>query len=69
MIEREGVAEPIDLAIIGDEARVVEEVQQLRECGAAEVAIVPIPTGAPHDIERTIATQGHPTTRLEHRHR
>ncbi len=38
--------------------RTIAEILRLRECGANEVAIVPMPVGAPGDMERTIATLG-----------
>ena len=56
MLEREGVAGPADLAIIGDEAQVIEGLLRLRDCGSTELAIVPV--GSPEDTERTIATLG-----------
>jgi alkanesulfonate monooxygenase SsuD/methylene tetrahydromethanopterin reductase-like flavin-dependent oxidoreductase (luciferase family) len=53
MLDREGVAGPADIALVGDAATVEAELRRLADTGVTEVMAVPFPAdeGA---IERTL---------------
>jgi alkanesulfonate monooxygenase SsuD/methylene tetrahydromethanopterin reductase-like flavin-dependent oxidoreductase (luciferase family) len=56
MLDREGLAEPADAALIGDEAVVEKELQRYADAGATEFQLCPIGTAA--DQARTIELFG-----------
>ncbi len=53
MLDREGVAGPAELSIVGDEAAVRTEIQRLRDAGVTDfsAAIVPVEEGS---VETTL---------------
>jgi 5,10-methylenetetrahydromethanopterin reductase len=53
MLDREGVAGPAELSIVGDEAAVRSEIQRLRDAGVTDfnAAIVPVEEGS---VETTL---------------
>jgi F420-dependent oxidoreductase-like protein len=54
MLDREGAEGPADVAIVGDESSVGEQLERLAEAGASEFLAVPFPVeGDPEAIERT----------------
>ena len=56
MLDREGVADPVDIAIIGSEQHAQEAVASLLNGGATDV--VAIPVGTPDERDITRATLG-----------
>jgi alkanesulfonate monooxygenase SsuD/methylene tetrahydromethanopterin reductase-like flavin-dependent oxidoreductase (luciferase family) len=52
VLDREGVAGPADVSIVGNEASVTGQLQHLAEVGATD--FVAIPTGATDDRRRTL---------------
>jgi F420-dependent oxidoreductase-like protein len=56
MLNREGVASPADISIIGNETEVVAGVERLSNCGATEVAVSPF--GSPEEVAATRAALG-----------
>jgi F420-dependent oxidoreductase-like protein len=52
MLDREGVADPADLAIVGDEATVARQLQQYADAGVTEFLAYPF--GSPEERARTI---------------
>jgi F420-dependent oxidoreductase-like protein len=57
MLDREGVDGPADVAMIGDESAVGEQIAALRSLGATDFLAAPFPVGAdaPASVERTRA--------------
>jgi 5,10-methylenetetrahydromethanopterin reductase len=54
MLDREGAEGPADVAIVGDESGVGEQLEGLAEAGASEFLAVPFPVdGDPDAVERT----------------
>jgi F420-dependent oxidoreductase-like protein len=54
MLDREGAEGPADVAIVGDESDVGEQLDRLAEAGASEFLAVPFPVeGDPDAVERT----------------
>jgi alkanesulfonate monooxygenase SsuD/methylene tetrahydromethanopterin reductase-like flavin-dependent oxidoreductase (luciferase family) len=49
MLDREGGKDPADVAIIGDEDAVAEQIQALAGIGVTDYVAVPFPVGAPED--------------------
>ena len=58
MLDREGAAGPGDVAIVGDEASVLGQLETLAAAGATEFGAAPFPVGGDRQasIERTRAT-------------
>lgn len=57
MLDREGAAGPADVAMVGDESAVGEQIARLREVGVTDFLGAPFPVGAdgPASVERTRA--------------
>jgi 5,10-methylenetetrahydromethanopterin reductase len=55
MLDREGVEGPADVAIVGDESAVGEQIDRLREIGVTDYLAIPYPVGsdAVASVERT----------------
>jgi F420-dependent oxidoreductase-like protein len=55
MLDREGVEGPADVAIVGDESALGEQVERLREIGVTDYLAIPYPVGgdALASVERT----------------
>jgi alkanesulfonate monooxygenase SsuD/methylene tetrahydromethanopterin reductase-like flavin-dependent oxidoreductase (luciferase family) len=45
MLDREGVEGPADVALVGDEAAVGEQIERLREMGVTDFLAAPFPVG------------------------
>jgi alkanesulfonate monooxygenase SsuD/methylene tetrahydromethanopterin reductase-like flavin-dependent oxidoreductase (luciferase family) len=54
MFEREGVDGPGQISLVGDEARVADQLRQLADAGATDFAALEI-TGTPDEQARTRA--------------
>ena len=52
MLDREGAANPGDIAIVGDEAALTAGVQRVRDAGATDLQVAAF--GSPAEIERTL---------------
>lgn len=57
MLDREGAQGPADVAVVGDEAAVARQLDELKQAGATDFVASPFPVGAdkPASIERTRA--------------
>lgn len=57
MLDREGAEGPADVALVGDESTVGEQLERLRAAGATDFLAAPFPVGAdaPASLERTRA--------------
>ena len=57
MLDREGAEGPADVAMVGDESAVGEQIARLRECGVTDFLASPFPVGADAaaSVERTRA--------------
>ncbi len=58
MLDIEDAAGPADVAIVGDEAEVEQQIRDIASAGATDLVGVPFPVGDDHDasMSRTIAT-------------
>ena len=52
MLDREGAANPGDIAIVGDEAALTAGVQRIKDAGATDLEVAPF--GSPEEVDRTI---------------
>ena len=52
MLDREGAANPGDIAMVGDEAALTAGVQRVRDAGATDLEVAAF--GSPEEIERTL---------------
>ena len=52
MLDREGAANPGDIAMVGDEAALTAGVQRVRDAGATDLQVAAF--GSPEEIERTL---------------
>ena len=52
MLDREGAANPGDIAMVGDEVALTEGVQRVRDAGATDLQVAAF--GSPEEIERTL---------------
>jgi F420-dependent oxidoreductase-like protein len=60
-LDREGVAGPADVAVVGDEDAVLRQVHRLRDAGATEFLAAPF--GTPQEQQRTTAALADPAFR------
>jgi alkanesulfonate monooxygenase SsuD/methylene tetrahydromethanopterin reductase-like flavin-dependent oxidoreductase (luciferase family) len=58
MLDREGAAGPADVAVVGDEAAVLRQLDQLADAGATDFSAAPYPVGDDRQasLDRTYAT-------------